>query len=427
MNWSRAAMHPGLPVKNLPWRILVCLAAHADAEGVCWPSVPTMAAMVRCTDRRVQIALRELEAAGLVKAVGRGPGGTPKRQLQLPAFAFEPIARDLPRRSRGATRESPAGATGNIGPDDVVIIDDEVHPFRRPRSTKTRGDAQVAPGGDAEVAPNGATPRSPAEISGATPTSGEGRRPGREGATPTSPEVVKYQEKQSPAADTPPPSPHEEPTSRPDDAKRLAAWIAGGGRTVDTHGKDLSGEILLATRSHTPTAIELNLARWGAPGSPMWPTAYGRRASAEEEDARKQRDDAERTRRERERARIRATQAPAEPELRVSAAEAAMRSEAQRGPLGAAWRDMIATIPSTAARDCWLGSEKVWLRGVGGHRLHLRVPTPLFRDSIGKRFGDALRIAAGSMWPGVTEITLELAGSPLDAIDAPAAVSGIPA
>jgi hypothetical protein len=407
VNWTRAAMHPDLPVDHLPLLVLVCLAAHANAEGSCFPSESLIAAMVRRTERRVQIALGELEAASLIVKDGRGPGGGIRRRLTLPAYAFEPVKRDLRKRPRGATPASPSRSTGNIDSEDVVILDEDVHPFRRRRSIADRGDAHVAPTGDAHVAHTGATPTSP----GATPASDEGRRPHREGATPTSPEVGKYQEKQSPAAADAHQEGGDEAADRMD---RLAAWVAGGGRLVDGHGKELTGEIDVVTRGQKPAAITANMIRWGTPTSPLvWPTAYAKRLKGEADEAAKQQARAENERRMRERAALRAASPAPAPERRITAAEVAERHDAQRGPIGAAWRRLWAALPADGDRRLWIETEKVWPRRVADGRLALRTPTPLFADTIRKRFLDQLIAAAASTWPEVTAIEIELAGDPL--------------
>lgn len=51
-------------------RVLSELAAFADADGVAWPSVPTMAADLGMSERNVQRMLRSLEGAGLIAFIG---------------------------------------------------------------------------------------------------------------------------------------------------------------------------------------------------------------------------------------------------------------------------------------------------------------------------------------------------------------------
>lgn len=46
--------------------VLLCLAAHADEHGLCWPSVKRIAARCRLTPRAVMLSLQHLEKAGHV-------------------------------------------------------------------------------------------------------------------------------------------------------------------------------------------------------------------------------------------------------------------------------------------------------------------------------------------------------------------------
>ncbi|MGT2429590.1 helix-turn-helix domain-containing protein [Cupriavidus basilensis] len=48
--------------------VLICLADYADPEGLCWPSIPTIAKRVCASERAVQNAIKWLEAAKVVTA-----------------------------------------------------------------------------------------------------------------------------------------------------------------------------------------------------------------------------------------------------------------------------------------------------------------------------------------------------------------------
>ncbi len=61
MNW---AWHQDLT--PTPKLILMALADAADDQGVCWPSVPTVAAKCRVSDRTVRRVMRTLTACGLM-------------------------------------------------------------------------------------------------------------------------------------------------------------------------------------------------------------------------------------------------------------------------------------------------------------------------------------------------------------------------
>jgi DNA-binding transcriptional ArsR family regulator len=77
--WDAAAV----PVGRL--LLLLALADAANDEGVCWPSVTTLARKCRTSDRTVQRHLRDLEAAGLLAIVER-PGTSQLYRIDLDAL-----------------------------------------------------------------------------------------------------------------------------------------------------------------------------------------------------------------------------------------------------------------------------------------------------------------------------------------------------
>ena len=62
---------------NAPFRCLSALAAYADIEGKCWPSVMTLAQDLGIQPRTVQKHLRELEYRGYIQRIAqyRDSGG----------------------------------------------------------------------------------------------------------------------------------------------------------------------------------------------------------------------------------------------------------------------------------------------------------------------------------------------------------------
>lgn len=62
LGWAKAQIAPSMIAKA----VLICLADYADAEGVAWPAVPSLAKEVQVSDRTVQRALRSLEKEGLL-------------------------------------------------------------------------------------------------------------------------------------------------------------------------------------------------------------------------------------------------------------------------------------------------------------------------------------------------------------------------
>lgn len=74
-------------VPPTPSHVLLVLANYADQDGVCWPSVATLARKTRLSERGVQKALRVLEAEELIAALPDrrvlGRGSSIRYRLQL--------------------------------------------------------------------------------------------------------------------------------------------------------------------------------------------------------------------------------------------------------------------------------------------------------------------------------------------------------
>lgn len=111
-------------------RLALILCRFARGKPSCWPSVATLAAELRRSRRTVQLALRQLEAAGWLRAAPAGnptgrvlilawrlpaPGGAtagvPGAQATAPAPA-PPVA---PESEKGGEGNRPAAASARIG------------------------------------------------------------------------------------------------------------------------------------------------------------------------------------------------------------------------------------------------------------------------------------------------------------------------
>jgi hypothetical protein len=66
--------------------LLLALADAANDEGVCWPSVPTLARKCRSSDRTIQRHLRDLVGVGLL-AIEDRPGTSQRYRIHLAALA----------------------------------------------------------------------------------------------------------------------------------------------------------------------------------------------------------------------------------------------------------------------------------------------------------------------------------------------------
>ena len=65
--------------------LMLALADFANDDAISWPSVATLARMVRLSDRQVRSLLRELEASGEIATdVAAGPGGSNLYHILLP-------------------------------------------------------------------------------------------------------------------------------------------------------------------------------------------------------------------------------------------------------------------------------------------------------------------------------------------------------
>lgn len=90
--------------------VLVTLANYADDYGVCWPSVMTLVADLRCSERKLRDCTRELEDMGLILRLERRRDNGSRRSNAYLLIGFEG------RRHPTETGDHPI-----IGPQDVVV------------------------------------------------------------------------------------------------------------------------------------------------------------------------------------------------------------------------------------------------------------------------------------------------------------------
>lgn len=72
-----------MPYDQTTLLVLLCLADHADDNGVCWPSIPRIAERARCTERWCRDVIGELEKKGHLERELR-PGQTTKYRIVFP-------------------------------------------------------------------------------------------------------------------------------------------------------------------------------------------------------------------------------------------------------------------------------------------------------------------------------------------------------
>jgi hypothetical protein len=109
--------------------VLMRLGAFADAEGVAWAAVPTLADRLECDDRTIQRALRFLEKHGFIKNTGRF------RYKTVPYYAL-----DLSGAGREAWLTAQASAKGDIlSPLEGAADGQECHPKGDTAVTQNKG------------------------------------------------------------------------------------------------------------------------------------------------------------------------------------------------------------------------------------------------------------------------------------------------
>lgn len=80
--------------------VLISLADNANDQGVCWPSIPTIAKRVCASDRAVQNAIKWLESAKVVKA--NRANGRHTSYTVTPRSIFTPEGYSPRRKCTGA-------------------------------------------------------------------------------------------------------------------------------------------------------------------------------------------------------------------------------------------------------------------------------------------------------------------------------------
>lgn len=95
------------PARGRAYQVLEALASYVhehdnkcrrgcDREGIAWPSVPTIAADLRCSVRSVQYALRGLEAAGVIEREPTGRSANYRLPMPTPTLPDEGVSEAVP-------------------------------------------------------------------------------------------------------------------------------------------------------------------------------------------------------------------------------------------------------------------------------------------------------------------------------------------
>jgi hypothetical protein len=114
--------------------VYLAIAKHADAEGVCWPSLPTIAKFARVHRSSVAQAIKRLEDRGYLKRTARfrPDGGVTSNVYQLmpiEAQKYPPVVQeDTPRRP---------GRLAPVAQDDANYIQSKQDPTKGETSART--------------------------------------------------------------------------------------------------------------------------------------------------------------------------------------------------------------------------------------------------------------------------------------------------
>ncbi len=112
-----------LQVSGTTRMVLFCLCDHADDNGSCWPSIPTIAYKVGINDRQVQYVINELKKSGVVSVLesgGRGPGSTNVIAINLDAIPKKPIPDGPTKISTKKRREFVSSWINSRGPQCYI-------------------------------------------------------------------------------------------------------------------------------------------------------------------------------------------------------------------------------------------------------------------------------------------------------------------
>jgi hypothetical protein len=92
---------------------LLCLAEYADADGVCWPSMSTIALRLACSESHARTAVHRLLAIGVVEVIGNAFGGAPgsSRRYKILTDRLTGVSESTPTPSAEHTRTPIAGTT----------------------------------------------------------------------------------------------------------------------------------------------------------------------------------------------------------------------------------------------------------------------------------------------------------------------------
>lgn len=195
-------------------RLVLCeLAAFADADGVAWPSVPTMAAELGMSERNVRRTLRRLEDAGLVAYIGDAGALGLAPANRAPAVWQLSVPDDL---LHGDLKKSTRAHADFVKSAQTLGL----RPIRG--DTSVRGDTTVTPSARGDIQ----------GISGVTSRVARGDIAGSSGVTPVSPKRTIERNRERNIESIPPKAPHGGGASEPGEEGDQMFTMNGGEQVV---------------------------------------------------------------------------------------------------------------------------------------------------------------------------------------------------
>lgn len=153
--------------------VLVTLCNYADDYGVCWPSVATLVADLRCSERKLRSCITSLETAGILRRIERRRDNGSRRSNAYLLIGFE-----------GRKKPAEHGDHPIIAPQDLVDqttadTNNRHHVPHAATGTTCRGVLHHMQGDPAPRAPLEPSIEPSIELNPLTPRGQRQKKPGR--------------------------------------------------------------------------------------------------------------------------------------------------------------------------------------------------------------------------------------------------------
>ncbi|WP_420406925.1 helix-turn-helix domain-containing protein [Hoeflea sp.] len=141
------------PVKGSDLLVLLALSDFANDDGVCWPSMATIAEKARISERSAQRACRAMADSGLIEIEeNSGPKGANRYRIILdaaPRDGGEPAGKggaklSPPAEGEGGDKSGARGVTNATGGGDTGVTRTVIEPSIEPSRERVRASADDA-------------------------------------------------------------------------------------------------------------------------------------------------------------------------------------------------------------------------------------------------------------------------------------------